>query len=155
MTVDLSPVINAGILAVAAGVSIYAVPLIRQLSRKAGVELSAAQQQLLQSAIDKSIEAAAVGAEGLAAQKGWDHPDVKSEVASRALGYAIGKFPEVLQQCGIGDLSASDGGLAALRGAIAARLPAAMTPVAASPVTTSGPPPAAAAAAAPAPQPAA
>jgi len=143
MPIDISPVVNAGILLAMAAVSAYGVPLLRKAGEKAGIDLSVAKQQALQQALDKACQAGAVAMESEAAQKGWDHIDVRNGATSVALSYLVQRFPDTLKLAGVEDVNAP-GALASLRQAIQRTLPTAMAPIAASPATTNGPPAAAA-----------
>jgi len=107
------------------------------LAQKLGVQTTQAQQNQFESVINKAVQAGAVYAESAAEQHGWAHPQVKSMIVGEALRYAVQRFPDALKAAGRDPTDPVDA--EKLTTAIKRALPAAVTPVAASPATTNGP----------------
>lgn len=137
MTVDLAPLVQVTVSLAALGLSTVGMWALMRLARKLGIQTTQAQQQQVEIAINKAVQAGAVYAESAAEQHGWAHPQVKSMIVGQAINYAVARFPDTLKAAGIDPSDPADA--EKLRGAIQRALPAAVTPVAASPATTNGP----------------
>lgn len=139
MTVDLTPLLQAAMSLAVLVLGTVGTWALTRLGQKLGIQTTQAQQQQIETVINKAVQAGAVLAEDAARTHGWDHPVVKSQILASAIQYAADRFPDTLKQAGIDPSNAADA--AQLRSAIARALPAAVTPVASSPATTNGPEP--------------
>lgn len=135
MTVDLSPIINAGLGLGGIGVSALGMWALRLVAQRMGVQIDAGQQATLNAALMKAISFGAVAAESVAASKGWTSPDVKSVVASAALQFLSDHAAGALKQAGLDPVADQ----ATIAAHISAMLPTAMMGVVTSPLTTNGP----------------
>lgn len=135
MNIDLSPLLGiAEQLAVLVLVALGA-QVLRLVARKLGVQLTAAQWQLVDTDLAKCIGVGAAAAEQLAAQKGWDHVEVKHAIVAKALTVLSDHGSQALKAIGLDPIANQ----AAIETRITALLPSVMAPIAASPITTSGP----------------
>jgi hypothetical protein len=85
MTVDISPVVQAIVGLAATALGIIGSAVLMKLNTKLHLQISAGQQEAFDSALKKALIYGATKATSEIAAKGWDHPQVHSEVVSMAM----------------------------------------------------------------------
>jgi hypothetical protein len=137
MTVDLTPIITPLLSLAGLGVSAFGMYALQRVAAKFNIQISSTQLNNLNASLIKAIAAGGMAAESMAAVKGWDHPDVKNAVVAGALQFLADHADVALKQAGLDPVANASTITAHLQ----ALLPTALPAVAASPVTTNGPPP--------------
>lgn len=137
MEIDLSPVIQALLGLAALAIGTFGAWALQRLAVRFGIQIDAARKEQLETALTKAAQAGAVAVEGMAAERGWNHPAVKSEMLGQGLNYLVDRFADTLKQAGLDPYKIEDA--ERIRGAMERIMPAAAAPVAASPVTATGP----------------
>lgn len=145
MTVDLTPLFQGVIAVAASAIGVFGSIALRQVAAKWHIDVTQAQNDNFDDALNKAITAAAMAAQKEIAAKGYDHVDVKNTVLSGALSYVAAKFPDALAGAGLSSNIGDARNAAAITAALTRAYPAAMTVVAASPATPPTPQQAAAA----------
>lgn len=137
MSIDLTPLVQAAVSLAVIPIGAVGSWALARLGQRFGIQISDAQRDRLELAIEKSVQAGGMMLEQTAAAQGWEHPEFRSQVIETGLGYLVQHFPEALQRCGLDPANTADA--AKLRDALTRAFPIAIAPVAASPATTNGP----------------
>jgi hypothetical protein len=135
MQIDLSPLVHDLVDIAGIGALSVASWALQRLGRKFGVELNAAQRQLVVDVLQRAIAVGAAAAEDLVAKKGWDHPEVKSAIVGFAFEYLGDHGDAALKKAKLDPVADR----AAIAEQLTALLPTTLAPIAASPATPNGP----------------
>ena len=139
MTVDISPVVQAIVGLAATALGIIGSAVLMKLNTKLHLQISAGQQEAFDSALKKALIYGATKATSEIAAKGWDHPQVHSEVVSTAMQQVVQAFPQALTDVGLSSNLDDPKNTETLTAALERALPGAMTEASKSPITPPAP----------------
>jgi hypothetical protein len=139
MTVDISPVVQAIVGLAALALSSIGSLVLMKLNQRLHLQISASQQDAFDSALRKALVYGATKATSEIAAKGWDHPEVHSEVVSTAMQQVVTAFPQALNDVGLSTDMNDPKNTETLTAALERALPGAMTEASKSPITPPAP----------------
>jgi len=123
----------------ATAISVMGGIALAALQKRFSILNNTATTEAFDGALQKSLTMAATQVNGLIAEKGYDHVDVKSAVLEAGLDVIVQKFPDALAQMGL----SGDDARPTIAAALQRALPQVMAAYAASPATppaTTSPP---------------
>lgn len=139
MIVDISPVIQTLVGLTATALGVIGSAVLYKLNTKLHLQISEQQQQAFDAALHKSLVYGATQATDTIEARGWNHPEVKSEVVGRAMQQVVAAFPDALGDVGLSTNLNDPKNQETLTAALERALPSAMTEASASPVTPPAP----------------
>lgn len=134
-TVDLSPIIQWAVGFVATALGIIGSMVLLKLKTKLNLQISQSQQAAFDDALHKSLLYGTAKLTDEIAQKGWDKPDVHSQVVATAMQQAVKAFPDALNAVGLSTDLKDPKNVETLGAALERALPGAVAEAAASPAT--------------------
>jgi hypothetical protein len=139
IAVDLSPILDAAVALAASALGVFGSLALRAAEAHWHIQVTQAQNDDFDDALNKAITAGAAATETMIAEKGYDHPAVKSSVLNAALTYVAAKFPAALAGAGLSGNLGDPANARAITAALTRAYPAAMTTYSNSPVTPNTP----------------
>jgi hypothetical protein len=139
MIVDISPVVRTIVGLAVTALGIIGSAVLMKLNQKLHLQISADQQAAFDAALKKSLIYGATKATSEIASKGWDHPQVHSEVVSTAMQQVVQAFPQALTDVGLSSNLDDPKNTETLTAALERALPGAMTEASKSPITPPAP----------------
>lgn len=140
MQLDLTPILQAVVGLATIALTTLGGWAITKLAQKLGVEKNTALMANLTTAATSGISFAVMGAQREIAAKGWDHPEVQSQLVGAAAQFVASKFGDTLASAGLDPATAT--GQQAIHDLVLRALPAGTAAAAASPTTPPAPAPA-------------